>query len=423
MNKILEDLKARGMVSETFGPIEENLKEGEYVYCGCDPTSDSLGVHHLLAFMTLKRLKEQGMKPIVLIGGATGSLGDPSYKEKERDFISMDVVMHNCECIKNQLRKIVGEDVIFVNNYDWISKFSFLDFMRDIGKKISVNYMMAKDSVKTRLAKEGSSLSFCEFSYSNIQAFDFVHLYEQYGCKIQIGGRDQTGNIDSAFVLAHKRNKVDNLSAFVWPLLTCSDGRKFGKSEGNTIWLDPNKTNPYTFYQYFINLPDEDTESLIKKFTLIPLDEINSMIEKHRENPSARLLQKELAKYMTVLVHSEEDYNKAVEASQILFGKATTDTLEKMDERTFIAVMRDVNKVEIKRQDIDNGISVIDVATMHNKIPSKSEARKLIKANGFSINKEKVVDEKTVIDTSKLINNKYLLLQKGKKEYTLVVSV
>ena len=422
MNKILEDLKARGMVSETFGPLEANLKQGEYVYCGCDPTSDSLGVHHLLAFMTLKRLKEFGMKPIVLIGGASGSLGDPSYKDKERDAISMETVMHNCERIKKQLQKIVGEDVVFVNNYDWISKFSFLDFMRDIGKKITVNYMIAKDSVKSRLAKEGQGLSFCEFSYSNIQAYDFVHLYEQYGCKIQIGGRDQTGNIDSAFVLAHKRNKVDDLSAFVWSLLTTSDGKKFGKSEGNTIWLSSEKTSVYKFYQYFINLPDADVEDLMKKFTLIPLDEIEKMITKHRENPSSRYLQKELAKYMTCLVHSEEEYNKAVEASNILFGKGTTEQLATIDENALLAAMDGVYKVEVQKENFVSGVSVVDVITMHDKVTSKSEARKLIKANGFAINKSKVSNEKEVITESNLINGKYLLLQKGKKDYSLVIA-
>lgn len=421
MNSILEDLKERGMVSETFGPLEQNLKPGEYVYCGCDPTSDSLGVHHLLAFMTLKRLKEQGMKPIVLIGGASGSLGDPSYKDKERDAISMETVMHNCECIKKQLQKIVGEDVIFVNNYDWISKFSFLDFMRDIGKKISVNYMMAKDSVKSRLAREGSFLSFCEFSYSNIQAYDFVHLYEQYGCKIQCGGRDQTGNIDSAFVLAHKRNKVDDLSAFVWPLLTCSDGRKFGKSEGNTVWLDPKKTSPYQFYQYFINLPDADVEQLIKKFTLIPLDEINELIKKHREAPEKRLLQNTLAKYMTCLVHSEDDYNKAVEASNILFGKATKDTLASIDEATLLDVMKDVKKVEVDKTEL-LGMNVVDLASEKANMSSKTEIRKLIKGNGFSVNKEKVLDANFEVTEASLIGGKYLLLQSGKKNYVLVVS-
>lgn len=423
MNKILEDLKARGMVSETFGPIEENLKEGEYVYCGCDPTADSLGVHHLLAFMTLKRLKEYGMKPIVLIGGASGSLGDPSYKDKERDAISMDTVMHNCECIKKQLEKIMGDGVIFVNNYDWISKFSFLDFMRDIGKKITVNYMIAKDSVKSRLAKEGQGLSFCEFGYSNIQAYDFVHLYEQYGCKTQIGGRDQTGNIDSAFVLAHKRNKVDNLSAFVWPLLTTSDGKKFGKSEGNTIFLDSNKTNVYAFYQYFINLPDADVEQLIKKFTLIPLDEIEQMIAKHRENPSKRYLQKELAKYMTCLVHSEEEYNKAVETSEVLFGNGTAEQLSELDEDSFLSAMNGVTIVEVSKDDFKDGVSVIELAAMHDKVSSKSEARKLIKANGFSINKVKPMNEKEVVTAQRLINGKYLLLQKGKKDHTVVVAV
>lgn len=419
MNPILEDLKARGMVSEMFGPIEENLKAGEYVYCGCDPNCDSLGVHHMLAFMTLKRLKEQGMKPIVLIGGATASLGDPSYKDKERDFISMDTIMHNCECIKKQLTKIVGDDVIFVNNYDWFSKFNFLDFMRDIGKKMSVNYMMAKDSVKTRLAREGSFLSFCEFSYSCLQGFDFVYLHEKYGCKVQIGGRDQTGNIDSAFVLAHKRNKVDDLSALVWPLLTTSDGKKFGKSEGNSVWLDPEKTTPYDFYQYFINLPDEDVESLIKKFTLIPLDEINAMIEEHHKAPEKRLLQKELAKYMTCLVHSEEDYNKAVAASDILYGKATTDQLKSLDEKTLLSVFKGVPTVEVK---VNGGIGITDIAVeCKDLFSSKGDFRKLVKGGGVSLNKVKVTDPNLVVTKDNLLNGKYLLMQKGKK-YSLVIA-
>lgn len=421
MNKILEDLKSRGMVSETFGPLEQNLQPGEYIYCGCDPTSDSLGVHHLLAFMTLKRLKEHGMKPIVLIGGASGSLGDPSYKDKERNTISMEDVMHNCDCIKKQLQKVLGDDVIFVNNYDWISKFSFLDFMRDIGKKISVNYMMAKDSVKTRLAKEGSSLSFCEFSYSNIQAYDFVHLYEKYGCKIQCGGRDQTGNIDSAFVLAHKRNKVDDLSAFVWPLLTCADGRKFGKSEGNTVWLDAKKTSPYKFCQYFINLPDVDVEQLIKKFTLIPLDEIDAIIEEHKKSPEKRLLQHTLAKYMTCMVHSEEDYNKAMEASNILFGKSTSEQLLSIDENTLLDVMKDVNKVEVNKEDVI-GSNIVELASTSAGMASKSEMRKLIKGNGFSVNKEKITNPNFIVTEASLIGGKYVLLQKGKKEYLLLIA-
>ena len=418
MNKILEDLKSRGMVSEVFGPIEENLKPGEYVYCGCDPTADSLGVHHLLAFITLKRLKEHGMKPIILIGGATASLGDPSFKDKERDSIPMETIMHNCECIKAQLTKIVGDDVVFVNNYDWISKFTFLDFMRDIGKKISVNYMMAKDSVKSRLAKEGSSLSFCEFSYSNIQAYDFVHLFEKYGCKVQIGGRDQTGNIDSSFVLSHKRNKFDGLSAFVWPLLTTSDGRKFGKSEGNSVWLDSKKTSVYAFYQYFINLPDADTEDLIKKFTLIPMNEIEDMIKKHRESPEKRFLQKELAKYMTCLVHSQEEYEKAVAASEILFGKSSREQLESIDEKTLLDAMHGVPTITIPFKE---NLGIVDIAIeCKDLFSSKGDFRKLVKSGGVSVNKTKLNDVNLSVTKDMLLNNKYMLLQRGKK-YSLAI--
>jgi tyrosyl-tRNA synthetase len=429
MNKIIDELKSRGLLRETFGPAEENFKAGEYFYVGTDPTSDSLGVHHMVAFTTAKLLQQYGMRPIVLIGSATASLGDPSFKDDERAIIPMETIMHNTECIKKQIEKILDFDethenhAIFVNNFDWMNNVSFLDFMRDVGKRMTVNYMMAKDSVKTRISREGKGLSFCEFGYSCIQGYDFIHLYEEYGCKNQIGGVDQTGNIDSAFVLGHKRNKIDCLSALVWDLITDSTGKKFGKSEGNAVWLDPKKTSPYQFMQFWLNLPDADAESMIKKFTLIPLDEINDIIAKHHENPGARLLQRELAKYLTCLVHSEDDYNKALEASEILFGKATTATLEKMDEQTFLDVMKDVNKAEINRDNIKNGISILDLAIMHDKIQSKGEARKLIKSNGFSLNKQKVGDERMFVSCSSLINDKYILLQKGKKDYTLVVCV
>jgi tyrosyl-tRNA synthetase len=281
--------------------------------------------------------------------------------------------------------------------------------------------MMAKDSVKKRLEREGNGMSFTEFTYQLIQGYDFVELYKKYNCKLQIGGSDQYGNGTTGIELIRKMLGKDDACMLTWPLVTKADGTKFGKSENGNIWLDPEKTSPYEFYQFWLNQSDEDSERFMKLFTLIPLKEINSMIDKHRENPSARFLQKELAKYMTCLVHSEEDYNKAVEASEILFGKGTAEQLSTIDEKSLLAAMSGVAKVELQKEQFASGITVIDLATMHDKVPSKSEARKLVKANGFSINKEKVTDEKAVFDCSSLINDKYLLLTKGRKDYTLVI--
>ena len=310
---------------------------------------------------------------------------------------------------------------IMVNNYDWMKNFSFIDFAREVGKCITVNYMMAKDSVKKRLEREGSGMSFTEFTYQLLQGYDFVELYKTHNCKLQIGGSDQYGNGTTGIELVRKMLGKDDACMLTWPLVTKSDGTKFGKSEKGNIWLDPEKTSPYEFYQFWLNQSDDDSERFIKLFTLIPLEQINDMIAKHRENPSSRLLQKELAKYMTCLVHSEEEYNKAVGASEILFGKGTTEQLASIDEKTLLAAMNGVPKVTISKEDLTNGVTVIDLAIMHDKVPSKSEARKLIKANGFSINKEKVSDEKAVIDTCSLIDDKYLLLQKGKKDYCLAI--
>jgi tyrosyl-tRNA synthetase len=341
--------------------------------------------------------------------------------------MTMDRVMENTKAISEQVKRLLNfnesspNHAILVNNYDWVKGLSFLDFEREVGSHISVNAMLAKESVKRRIEREGCGISHMEFSYMLIQAYDFYHLYNTMGCKIQMAGNDQQSNCGLGVELIHKKLGKDDAAAFFWPLLTNADGSKIGKtSGGKNVWLDAEKTSTYSFYQYFLNVSDLDAERFIKAFTLIPLDEINAMIEKHRENPSRRYLQKELAKYMTCLVHSEDEYNKAVEASEILFGNGTTEQLGTIDDATLMSAMSGVNVIEITKEQIDDGITVVDLANMHDKISSKSEARKLIKANGFSINKTKVTNEKEIINQDSLINGKYLLLQKGKKEYNLV---
>jgi tyrosyl-tRNA synthetase len=426
MNPLIEELKERGLYSQTFGNLEECLSKPTAFYLGLDPTSDSLGIHHMVGLMVSRLMQKYGHKPIILVGGATCAIGDPSGKSEERKAISMETVFHNVECVKKQISKIIDFEsdapnaAIMVNNWDWYKDYKFLDFIRDVGKKITVNYLMAKENVRKRLEREGSGISFQEFSYGLLQGYDFVHLYQNYDCKLQIAGTDNLGNMVTGQDLVHKMLGKDDVCGLTWDLITCADGRKFGKTEGNSVWLDPQKTSPYQFMQYWLNVSDVDAEVFIKKFTLIPLDEINAMIEKHRENPSSRYLQKELAKYMTCLVHSEEEYNKAMEATNILFGKGTMADMEKLDENTFLAAMNGVPTVEISKDTFDSGITAIDLAAMHDKVPSKSEARKLIKSNGFSINKIKTTVEKEIISDKYLINGKYLLLTKGKKDYTMI---
>lgn len=426
MNPLIKELKERGLWSQTFGNLEECFSKPTTFYLGLDPTSDSLGIHHMVGLMVSRLMQQYGHKPIILVGGATCAIGDPSGKSEERKAISMETVFHNVECVKKQISKIIDFDsdapnaAIMVNNWDWYKDYKFLDFIRDVGKKITVNYLMAKENVRKRLEREGNGISFQEFSYGLLQGYDFVHLYQNYGCTLQIAGTDNLGNMVTGQDLVHKMLGKDDVCGLTWDLITCADGRKFGKTEGNSVWLDPKKTSPYQFMQYWLNVSDVDAEVFIKKFTLIPLDEINTMIEKHRENPSSRYLQKELAKYMTCLVHSEEEYNKAMEATNILFGKGTMADMEKLDENTFLAAMNGVPTVEISKDTFDSGITAIDLAAMHNKVPSKSEARKLIKSNGFSINKIKATVEKEIISDKYLINGKYLLLTKGKKDYTMI---
>lgn len=428
MNPLIEELKERGLYSQTFGNLEECLSKPTAFYLGLDPTSDSLGIHHMVGLMVSRLMQKYGHKPIILVGGATCAIGDPSGKSEERKAISMETVFHNVECVKNQISKIIDFEsdapnaAIMVNNWDWYKDYKFLDFIRDVGKKITVNYLMAKENVRKRLEREGSGISFQEFSYGLLQGYDFVHLYQNYDCKLQIAGTDNLGNMVTGQDLVHKMLGKDDVCGLTWDLITCADGRKFGKTEGNSVWLDPKKTSPYQFMQYWINVSDVDAEVFIKKFTLLPLDEINKMIERHRENPSDRLLQKELARYMTCLVHSEEEYNKAVNATDILFGKGTMADIEKLDESTLLSAMSGVAKVEVDKEQFVSGVSVVDLAAMHDKVPSKTEARKLIKSNGFSINKTKPESEKDVVKAPYLIRGKYLLLQKGKKDYTLVIA-
>ena len=423
MNPLIKELKERGLISQTFGNLEECFSKPTTFYLGLDPTSDSLGVHHMVGLVVAKIMQQYGHKPIILVGGATCAIGDPSGKSEERKAISMDTVFHNVECVKKQISRIIDFDsnesntAIMVNNWDWYKDYKFLDFIRDVGKKITVNYLMAKENVRKRLEREGSGISFQEFSYGLLQGYDFVHLYKEYGCRLQIAGTDNLGNMVTGQDLVHKMLGKDDVCGLTWDLITCADGRKFGKTEGNAVFLDPNKTSVYDFYQYWINTTDIDAESFIKKFTLIPLDQINEMIGQHRENPSKRMLQRRLAEYMTEMVHGKEALDGVQQATAFLFGGID---IKEVDENGWKFVKSEVNTVEVSKEQIANGVTVIDLATMHDKVPSKSEARKLIKSNGFSVNKAKV-GEKDTVDESNLINGKYLLLQKGKKDYTLVV--
>ncbi len=423
-NPLLKELKERGLIASLSGNLEELLSKPTTFYVGTDPTADSLHLGHLLAFTTAKLLQSYGHKPIVLLGGATAFIGDPSFKSEERKLLSPETVAHNIEGIHNQVSKLLNfnsseaNGAILVNNYDWMKNFSFIDFAREVGKCITVNYMMAKDSVKKRLEREGSGMSFTEFTYQLLQGYDFVELYKTHNCKLQIGGSDQYGNGTTGIELIHKMLGKDDACMLTWPLVTKADGTKFGKSEKGNIWLDPEKTSPYEFYQFWMNQSDNDSERFIKLFTLIPLDNIETIINQHRENPSKRYLQTVLAEYMTEMIHGRDALHGVKQATEFLFGGGDINS---MDDNGWKFVKSEVATVEIAKEQLASGVTVIDLAVMHDKVPSKSEARKLVKANGFSVNKEKMTDEKAIIDAGSLINDKYLLLQKGKKDYTLVV--
>ena len=424
----VEELKWRGMIHNIMPGTEEQLaKELTTAYVGIDPTADSLHVGHLVSVMMMKHFQLAGHKPIFIIGGATGMIGDPSGKSQERNLLDEATIRHNQEAIKAQLSKFIDFNsdapnaAIMLNNYDWMKNFSFLEFIRDIGKHITVNYMMAKDSVKKRLSAESAQgMSFTEFTYQLVQGYDFLHLRTTHNCKLQMGGSDQWGNITTGTELIRRKTDLEAF-ALTWPLMTKSDGKKFGKTESGNIWLDPKRTSPYKFYQFWLNTTDADAEKYIKIFTILPPAEIDTLIERHRENPGLRELQKVLAKEITILIHGEEAYNSALEASNILFGKATADSLRKLDEDTLLAVFEGVPQFNISKADLNAGIGIVDfLAEKTSILNSKGEARRALKANGISINKEKVTEE-LIINPGNLIGDKYILAQSGKKNYFLVI--
>ncbi len=429
MKNFVEELKWRGMIYDIMPGTEELLKkEMTTAYVGIDPTADSLHIGHLVSIMMLKHFQEAGHKPMVVIGGATGMIGDPSGKSKERNLLDENSLRHNQESIKNQLRLFLDFDsnaenaALMVNNYDWMKDYSFLSFIRDIGKHLTVNYMIAKDSVKKRIGEESKDgMSFTEFSYQLVQATDFLTLYQEYNCKLQMGGSDQWGNITSGTELI-RRKTAGEAFAITCPLITKADGGKFGKTESGNIWLDPEKTSPYAFYQFWLNCSDEDAEKYIKIFTLLDKSTIDSQIQAHQEAPHQRELQKILAKELTIMVHSEEDYNNVIKATNILFGKSTTQDLMDLPEKLFLQIFDGVPQSKITKKEIENGMEIIDVLAYDgNILSSKGEARRALKENSISINRAKV-NETAIIDNNSLINNKYVLVQRGKKKYYLVIT-
>ena len=430
MKNFIEELKWRGMLQDMIPGTEEALqKEHVAAYVGIDPTADSLHIGHLCGIMMLKHLQNCGHKPIALIGGATGMIGDPSGKSLERNLLDEETLRHNQQCIKNQLAKFldfesdIPNKAELVNNYDWMKDFTFLEFARKVGKLITVNYMMAKDSVKKRLNGEArDGMSFTEFTYQLLQGYDFLHLYQTKNCKLQMGGSDQWGNITTGTELI-RRTCGGEAYALTCPLITKSDGVKFGKTESGNVWLDPEKTSPYKFYQFWLNVSDDDAKRYIKIFTTLDKETIDALIAQHDEAPNMRILQKRLAEEITVMVHSRSEYEAAVDASQILFGNATSDALRKLDEKTFLAVFDGVPTYNVAKAKFAEGINVLDLLAGETDIfPSKGELKRTIKGNGMSINKEKYSDEAGIINADSLINGKYLLVQKGKKNYFLVIA-
>ncbi len=429
MKNFVEELRWRGMIHDVMPGTEEHLnKEMTSGYVGIDPTADSLHIGHLVGVMMLKHLQLAGHRPIALVGGATGMIGDPSGKSLERNLLDEATLRKNEEGIKKQLAKFLDftsdaeNRALLVNNYDWMKNFSFLEFIRDIGKHITVNYMMSKDSVKKRIGADSKSgMSFTEFSYQLVQGYDFLHLYQHEHCHLQMGGADQWGNITTGTELIRRKLGHENEAfALTCPLITKADGGKFGKTESGNVWLDPERTSPYEFYQFWLNVSDEDAEKYIKIFTLMGREEIEALITEHKEAPHLRLLQKALAKDITVRVHSEQDYNAAVEASQILFGKGTTETLRKLDERMLLSVFKGVPQPEVLRSEFESGIGLLDfLAGKTGIFKSNGEARRMLKDKAVAINKEKV-GEDYALSTNDLLNNKYILIQKGKKNYFLV---
>ena len=423
----VEELTWRGMIHDIMPGTDEQMeKEMISAYVGIDPTADSLHIGHLVGVMMLKHLQIAGHKPLALVGGATGMIGDPSGKSEERNLLDEATLRKNEEGIKKQLalfldfKSDIPNKAELVNNYDWMKEMSFLEFIRDIGKHITVNYMMAKDSVKKRVGADSKSgMSFTEFTYQLVQGYDFLHLYQHKNCKLQMGGADQWGNITTGTELI-RRKASGKAYALTCPLITKADGGKFGKTESGNIWLDPEKTTPYAFYQFWLNTSDIDAEKYIKIFTLLPKEEIENIIAEHKEEPHLRKLQKTLAQDITIRVHGQQEFENAIEASKILFGKATTDALKKLDERTFLAVFEGVPSFDISKDLLETPMDILEFLAEKTAIfKSKGEARRMLKDNGVSINKSKIKDDYQ-ITIKDLLNQKYILVQKGKKNYFLV---
>ena len=429
----IEELTWRGMIHQMMPGTEELLnRETVTAYVGIDPTADSLHIGHLCGVMMLRHFQRCGHKPLALIGGATGMIGDPSGKSQERNLLNEETLRHNVACIKAQLARFLDFEseapnkAELVNNYDWMKDYTFLDFAREIGKCITVNYMMAKDSVKRRLNGEfQDGMSFTEFTYQLLQGYDFLHLYQTKNCKLQMGGSDQWGNITTGTELIRRKLGSENEAfALTCPLITKADGKKFGKTEKGNIWLDRNRTSPYAFYQFWLNVADEDAERYIKIFTSLDRATIEDLIAQHRQDPGMRLLQKRLAEEVTVMVHSREDYEAAVEASSILFGKSTKESLAKLDEQTLLDVFAGVPQFTFDRALLEGeGVKAVDLTAEHTQcFASKGEMRKLTQGGGVSINKEKLSAFERAISTDDLLDNKYLLVQQGKKKYFLLIA-
>ena len=428
MKNFIEELKWRGMLAQIMPGTEELLqKEMVTAYLGTDPTADSLHIGHLCGIMMLRHLQHCGHKPIILVGGATGMIGDPSGKSQERNLLNDETLRHNQECIKNQVAKFLDFDTDapnraeMVNNYDWMKNFTFLDFAREVGKHITVNYMMAKESVQQRLngtARDG--LSFTEFTYQLLQGYDFLYLYQHKGCKLQLGGNDQWGNMTTGTELIRRTlgNEVETF-ALTCPLITKSDGKKFGKTESGNIWLDPKRTTPYKFYQFWLNVSDDDAERYIKIFTSLDKATIDALVEEHKQDPGRRLLQKRLAEETTILVHSQEALDMAIEASNILFGKSTKESLLKLDEQTLLDIFDGVPHFNVTADQL--GQPAVEILTQTAPVfSSKGEMRKMVQGGGVSLNKEKLAAFDRVITSDDLIDGKYLLVQRGKKNYYLI---
>ncbi len=421
---LIEELRWRGMIHDMMPGTEDQLaKEMTTAYVGIDPTADSLHIGHLVSIMLLKHLQKHGHKPIAVVGGATGMIGDPSGKSEERKLLDEATLNHNVTSLESQLKKFLDfsgnskNSAEIVNNYDWMKQFSFIGFLREVGKHLTISYMMSKDSVQKRLE---TGISFTEFTYQLLQGYDFLYLYENKNCKLQMGGSDQWGNITTGTELIRRKTGGEAF-ALTCPLITKADGGKFGKTEKGNIWLSSQYTSPYQFYQFWINVSDEDAEKYIKIFTMLKPEEITHIIEKHKADPHVRHLQTILAKELTIMVHNEVELNKAIDASQILFGKGTREMLENLDVSTFLNVFDGVPTFEINKNELNEGINILELLAVKSQIfPSKGEARKMTQAGGISINKDKVENEQVIVNSSSLLNKKYILIQKGKKNYFII---